>query len=793
MSSKPFATDLESGLSLGEVRKRISEYGYNEVPEKRVSRVTRFLKKFWGTTPWMLEITIVMEWLLAKYLETYIIAGLLVFNAILSFVQEEQANAALALLKQRLRINARVKRDEKWTMIPARELVPGDLVRLRAGDFVPADVKVVEGNVDVDQSSITGESLTVEKNTDDTLFSGSTIRTGEITGIVVATGTKTYFGRTVELVQIAKPKLHMEEVVSKVARWLIIMVGFALSIGLALAMLKGMDVMEMLPLTVVLLVASIPVALPTMFTISMALGSLELAKKGALVTRLDASEDAATMDVVCVDKTGTITMNKLSVADAIAVGEYKKEDVILYGSLASQEANQDPIDLAFLSATKDMQIPFNYTQKRFIPFDPSTRRTEATIEIEGQQFLVLKGAVNTIIPLCKSSREQLTEIEKDTETLSTKGYRVIAVAKGTTKNDLKLIGIAALYDRPRPDSPKLINELRDLGVSVRMLTGDNLQIAKEVAAQIGLGKNITRISDLKDRAKEDKNLQIMQESDGFAEIYPEDKYLIVKDLQKGGHIVGMTGDGVNDAPALRQAEVGIAVSNATDVAKKSSSVVLTVEGLEGIADLVRNGRKIYQRIVTWMINKVIRTFKRVVFIVLAFVLTGKFVVSTFNMILLLFLSDYVTLSISTDNVSYSKKPETWNITELVKVGILLGLLMVAESMLLLYIGFSYFGLYNSIDQLHTFVFVWLTFSGYFTVLTVRERKHFWESKPSKPLILSIVVNMIIVSVISILGIPGLSSVTPIVFLTVLAYSFVTCLLANDFIKVFLARRFGAIQ
>jgi len=540
-------------------------------------------------------------------------------------------------------------------------------------------------------------------------------------------------------------------------------------------------------------VAAIPVALPTMFTISMALGSLELAKKGALVTRLDASEDAATMDVVCVDKTGTITMNKLSVADAVAVGEYKKEDVILYGSSASQEANQDPIDMAFLSAAEDMRLPLSYIQKKFVPFDPSTRRTEATIEKEGQQFLVLKGAVNTITPLCKNSQEQLTMMEKDMEALSAKGYRAIAVAKGTTKDDLKLVGIAALYDRPRPDSPRLIRELKDLGVSVKMLTGDALQIAREVAKQVGLGDDITRISDLKDSAKEDQNLQIMEESDGIAEIYPEDKYLIVKGLQKRGHVVGMTGDGVNDASALRQAEVGIAVSNATDVAKKSSSVVLTAEGLEGIVDLAKTGRKIYQRIVTWVINKIIRTFKRVVFIVLAFILTGKFVVSTFNMILLLFLSDYVTLSISTDNVSYSKKPESWNITELTKAGIFLGLSMVAESLLLLFIGFAYFGLYDSIDRLHTFIFDWLTFSGYFTVLTVRERKHFWESKPSKPLTLSIAINMAIVLLISILGIPGLTSITTIEFSTVLAYSFVTCLLVNDFIKILLAKRFGAIQ
>jgi H+-transporting ATPase len=781
---------LEKGLSLEEVRKRIGEYGYNEVPEQRVNPFIKFAKKFWGITPWMLEITIIMEWILGKYLEAYIIIGLLFFNAVVSFIQEEKANDALALLKQELRISARVKRNSQWILIPARDLVPGDIIRLRAGDFVPADIKVLEGILDVDQSALTGESLTVERKINDTLFSGSIIRTGEITGVVTSTGTKTYFGQTVELVQIAKPKLHMEEVISKVVRWLLLMVGVTLSIGIALSIVKGISLAEIVPLAVILLVSAIPVALPTMFTISMALGSLELFKKGALVTRLDATEDAATMDVLCVDKTGTITMNKLSIADVIAIGEYKKEDVILYGALASQEANQDPIDLAFISASKEMQIPLNsYMQRRFIPFNPSTRRTEATIEKEGQQFLATKGAVKTVCDLCRSSQEELERASKDVENLSSKGYRVIAVAKGTTEKGNRLVGVAALHDKPRPDSARLIGELEDLGISVKMLTGDALPIAKEIAKQVGLGENINRISDLKDSLKEDRTLQIIEESNGFAEIYPEDKYLIVKSLQERKHIVGMTGDGINDAPALRQAEVGIAVSNATDVAKKAASAVLTIEGFEGMLDLVRIGRMVYQRIASWTINKIIRTFKRVVFIVLAFILTGKYVVSTFNMILLLFLSDYVTLSISTDNVRYSKKPESWNTTGLVKLGVLYGIIIVIESMLLLYIGFSYFGLYNNIDQLHTFVFVWLTLSGYFTVLSIRERRHFWTSKPSNPLILSLAINSVIVFLMSIFGIPGLTSITLTEFATILTYSFFTCLIINDSTKTSLAERF----
>jgi len=697
----------------------------------------------------------------------------------------------LELLKQRLRINARAKRGGRWIVVPARELVPGDVIRLRAGDSVPADLKIAEGAVEVDQSSLTGESLTVEKREGDDLLSGSVIRMGETTGIVTSTGAKTYFGRTVELVQIARPRLHVEEVISKVSRWLLLLVGVMLAIGSALAISRGIGLVEILPLTVILLLSAIPVALPTMFTITMALGSLELARKGVLVTRLDASEDAATMDVICADKTGTMTMNKLSITEAMAVGGFKEEDVILYGALASQEANQDPIDLAFLSAAGERGISLDgYSQKAFVPFDPSTRRTEATVDGEGVEFRVLKGSTRTIESLCGDDPDVFARVEGAVTGLSVKGYRVIAVAKGTTEDGIMLVGVAALYDKPRPDSPQLISELKGLGISLKMLTGDALPIAREVSSQLGLGDNVVGTTDLKGGLKGKGGSKILEESDVFAEIYPEDKFLIVKGLQSGGHVIGMTGDGINDAPALRQAEVGIAVSNATDVAKRASSAVLTAEGLGGIVDLVKVGRTIFQRIATWIINKMIRTFKRVIFIVLAFVFTGQYVISAFDMILLLFLSDYVTLSLSTDKVRHSMKPESWDVTGLVKTGALMGIIMVVESFVLLYIGFSIYDLSGNIDQLHTFVFDWLTFSGYFTVLAVRERRHFWDSRPSRPLILSIVANMILVSLISTLGIPGLAPIGIAQILTVIAYALITCLLLNDIVKAFLVGHFG---
>ena len=691
--------ELERGLSSDEVQERRRKHGYNEVPERKESVVIRFLKRFWGLTPWMLELTVILTWLTGKYLESYIIIGLLFFNAFLGFFQEGRANSALNFLKQRLQVNARVKRDGIWTTLPAKELVPDDVVRLRAGDFIPADVKAMHGTAEVDQSYLTGESLTVQKKVGDVLFSGALIKKGEITGVVTATGKRTYFGRTVELVQIARPKLHMEEVISKFVRWLLVMVIILLIIGLAFTIINGMNLLGTIPLVIVLLVSAVPVALPTMFTISMALGSLELAKMGVLVTRLSATEDAATMDTVCVDKTGTLTMNRLSIVEAISVGKYEKRDVITYGALASNEANQDPIDRAFLLAAKDLGISLDrYTQRRFVPFDPSNRRTEATIEKEGHLFEVLKGALGTVIPLCRNN-EDCAKIMNDIEIFEAKGYRVLAVATGPTIDNVELVGVVALSDRPRPDSLKLIKELKDLGISVKMLTGDALAIAKEVAEQLGLGDKIGRMTDLKESQLKEFNIGFIEERDGFAEIYPEDKYLIVKSLQKAGHVVGMTGDGVNDAPSLKQAEVGIAVSNATDAAKESAGAVLTVEGLEGIVNLIKNGRMIHQRIITWMLNKITKTFQVVVFVILAFLITKEYVVSLLSMILLLFLTDFATLSISTDRVGYSKKPDSWNTSWLVKLGVVLGAIIVLESLLFLFAGFSLFGLENQIDKL----------------------------------------------------------------------------------------------
>ena len=790
----PETAYAQDGLASSEASRRLSEFGYNEVPAKKTSTLLLVTKKFWGITPWMLEITVIFTLLLGRYADTYIVSGLLIFNAALSIFEERRADTAVEFLKQKLSIQAKVKRDGKWTRLPARELVVGDTVRLRAGDAVPADVMVAYGDAEVDQSALTGESLSVSKKAGDVINSGSILARGEVSGTVSATGTRTVFGRTVELVQLAKPKLHMEEVTTKVVRWLVAMVASLLAMALVVSAIRHVDLIQIVPLAVILLVSAIPVALPAMSSISMALGSMELAKKGVLVTRLSASEDAATMDVVCADKTGTLTKNKLAVSDAVAYESFTDSDVALFGALASKEADDDPIDLAFLNFGRERKLDLSrYNQEEFTPFDPSTRLTKATISGDGRRFYVAKGAVSAISDLCRLEDSKRMEVDRSLEEFTKKGYRVLAVARGEDDHDFVLVGLSALADELREDSPRLVQELESLGVSVKMLTGDALLVAREVAQELSLDHGIEKMSEISESGSEDELARAVEESSGVAEIYPEDKYKIVKGLQKLKHVVGMTGDGVNDAAALKQAEVGIAVKNATDVAKGAGSAVLTTDGLEPIVEMIRTGRMVYQRILTWIVNKMVKTFQVVVFVVLAYLATGDFVVSIFSMVLYLFLTDFATLSISTDSVRFSQKPDTWNIGWLVKVGILVGALTVAESFVVLYLAMTAFGLARELGGLHMLIFTYLVFSGLFNVLILRERKHFWRSRPSRPLLAAMIVDVALVLGISLIGFYNLPPISPAELAFTLGWALVGSLVVNDPVKVKLVGLFGNME
>jgi len=780
-----------TGLTLAEVASRRKEHGYNEVAEHKGYPVLKFLRKFWGISAWMLELIMALSAVLRKYSDLVVVSALLIVNAVLSFLQERRAAGVVEALRRQLQVNSRVLRESTWQVSPARELVPGDIVRVRPGDIIPADLKLLSGSLTVDQSALTGESKDADKRSGDVLSSGSIVRHGEGNGVVMLTGAKTYFGRTTELVQEARPKLHIEAVVAKVVRWLFVIVGTLLGVVVVLSLMRGAPLIEMISLVLVLLMSAVPVALPVMFTVSMAVGSKELAKRGVLVTRLSASEDAATMDVLCVDKTGTITMNQLAVTNVIPLEHATETDVLFAGALASREANQDPIDLAFLAAAKERHIFENVskiTPVSFTPFDATNRRTEAVVEQDGLRLRVMKGALRTIAGACGLPLPAIEALEERVSEAAAKGYRTLAVARGPEAGTPILVGLVSLYDPPRADAKQLIAELRDLGVPVKMLTGDALAVAVEIGRGVGLS-NIRRVADLKTAAAQAGNeaVDLFAGADGFAEVYPEDKYIVVQHLQAAGHVTGMTGDGVNDAPALRQAEVGIAVSTATDVAKGAASVVLTEPGLTNIVALVEQGRTIYQRILTWIINKISRTILKAAFVAVAFVVTGKFVVSAFAMLLLVFMTDFAKIALATDHVRPSRKPETWNIGGFIAVSVVLGVAMVGETLALLWIGWSRFGLATSNNALYTFSFLALLYFAVFSVVSARERRAFWSTMPSKALIAALTADALVGTMLTRVGLSGLMPLPWWQTLGIFTYAMVSCLVVNDAIKVLMIK------
>jgi H+-transporting ATPase len=782
---KQLDTDPGKGLNQLEAENLLKQYGYNEVLSKKSNPILLFSKKFWGITAWMLEVIIILSWFLHKYSDAYIVMGLLVFNAVIGFVQEYNADNAVESLKKKLQINVKLLRDGEWKTLGARELVPGDIIRIRIGDFVPADIKIIGGDISVDQSALTGESLEVEKKAEEIIYSGSIVTKGEATGIATLTGANTKFGKTIELVRTAKPKSHIDEVISKVVKLLLLVVGILLSIALVVSLLKGINLLEILPLLLVLLLGAIPVALAAMFTVCMALGSKELVKEGVLVTRLNAPDDAASMDVLCVDKTGTLTMNKLSVAKIEAAKGFTEDNVLLYGALASQEANHDSIDMAFINAAKQKNILINdFVQKIFIPFDPQNRKTEATIEKSGEVFRVMKGAFNVIAQVCGIDEKTSAIWEVKIIEFGKEGYRTLAIARSGENSTLQFAGLVALHDPPRDDSKKLINEIRNLGITIKMLTGDAQPIAAEIAKAVDIGNSIIKATELQKTDKENV-VELLEKNSGVAEVYPKDKYDIVKAFQAKGYIVGMTGDGVNDAPALKQAEVGIAVSNATDVAKGAASIVLTQEGLVNILSPIKVGRMMFERINTWILNKITRTIAKTIFVVVAFLILGKFIISASAMLIMIFMTDFVKISLSTDNVKWSAKPAKWDINGLAKIGIVIGLIMAIEAFGILYIGLSNFNLNADNEALSTFCFEILLFLALFSIFVVREKRHFWSSIPSKTLLLIILADMILGVIFATYGLLGFKAIPLTLSLIVIGYTLICSFAVNDFIKFFL--------
>jgi H+-transporting ATPase len=784
-----FLETTANGLSEAEAGKRLEIFGYNEIVEKKKNPLLEFLLRYWGPMPWLLELAMVLSFILRHYLEGIIIFVLLTVNAIIGHIHSRSSQKAVELLKKKLAIKAKILRDEKWVMKEAKEIVPGDIIAVDLGDIEPADAKIISGELSVDESALTGESLPVDAHQSDIIYSSSVVRRGEARCVVVNTGSNTYFGKTAELVKIAQPKSHQEEVMMAIVKYMMYL-GIAASILVSLyAVLMNMSILLILTFAVIFLMGAVPVALPAVLTIVQAVGAMELAREGVLVTRLDSIEDAASIDVLCLDKTGTITQNKLSVTASIPFSGYKKEDVIRVAALASQEEGMDIIDLAVIEYAKAMGVDFKaYKQISYTPFNPSTKRTEAVIEADGKRFKAIKGAAQIVISLCLGiDKEATEEANRAIKEFSQKGYRTIAVAQseGDDLNNLKIIGLLPLADPPRPDSKSMIEEAKKHGIKPMMLTGDNIAIAKEIALQVGIGSKIVRLADIEDLSEEER-VRVVGESNGFAEIYPEDKYRIVKLLQSRGHMVGMTGDGVNDAPALKQAEMGIAVSNSTDVAKASASVVLTEPGISVIIDAVTISRQTYQRMLTWVINKVTKVIEFVGLLTLSFFWLNEIVLSLLGMALLVFANDFVTMSLATDNVKYTSNPNKWNVKNITLASLIPGILLVVEGTIVILVGINYFHL--EWEKLRTLVMLNLIFNSQFRVLIVRERRHFWSSCPGRELLILSAATLTVFALIGVYGI-FVPSLTIYQVLAVMGFS-VLFTLGIDFPKYYLFRRFG---
>ena len=792
----PLEKTLESlqtaanGLSGAEAAKRLALFGHNEITEKKKNAFLEFLLRYWGPMPWLLELAMGLSFVLHHTLEGIIIFVLLTVNAVIGHLHSRGSQKAIELLKKKLAIKAKVLRDGTWGIQESRDLVPGDIISLGLGDIVPADAKIVNGGLSVDASALTGESLPMETHESDILYSSAVVRRGTARCVVVNTGARTYFGKTAELVNIAKPKSHQEAVMMAMVKYMMYFGISALVLVLAYGLLANLHerLVTVLTLAVIFLMGAVPVALPAVLTIVQAVGAMELAGKGVLVTRLDSIEDAASIDVLCFDKTGTITQNRLSVVDAVPFSGFRKEDVVITAALASQQEGMDLIDSAVLEYAKAAGVDLKpFHQLSFKPFDPSIKRTEAIVEVAGKSFTAVKGAAQVVMSLCRDMDQKTREKANGTiEEFSRNGYRTIAIARSGDggSDDLKFAGLLPMADPPRPESKSMIAQARKLGIKPIMLTGDSMAIAKEIAGQVGIGSNIIRMADLQGLSEEEQ-VKIVEASNGFAEIYPEDKYKVVKLLQSRGHMVGMTGDGVNDAPALKQAEMGIAVSNSTDVAKASASVVLTEPGISVIINAVTISRQTYQRMLTWVLNKVTKVIEFVGLITLSFFWLHDIVLSLLGMSLLVFANDFVTMSLATDKVTSTPNPNIWNVKNITLASLVPGLLLVVEGLLVILMGKNYFHL--AWEQLRTLVMLNLIFNSQFRVLIVRERRHFWSSMPGRELLL---LSMATITGFALLGVYGIfvQPLTPAQILAVLAFS-VIFTLGIDFPKYYLFRKF----
>lgn len=738
-SGAPALDIAPKGLSSDEAHVRLRRDGSNAMPDTSVHPLRNALSKFWAPVPWLLEASIVLEIVLHKEYEAAVILGLLVFNAVLAYFQESRAQATLAALKSRLALNASVQRDGAWKTVPAADLVRGDLVKLSLGGVVAADVHLIGGSVELDQSMLTGESLPIEAGPGVDTYAGALVRRGEATAMVTATGARTKFGRTAELVRTAHVVSTQQKAVLKIVRNLAIFNSAVILAMGAYATTHAMPWSEVIPLLLTSVLAAIPVALPATFTLAAAVGARALAKQGVLPTRLTAVDEAASIDVLCSDKTGTLTRNELSVTSVRPLPGFDEAHVLGRAAVASSEGGQDPVDGAIRLAASRKPASDLPKLVAFVPFDPVKKISEATAkDPKGGSERIIKGAFSAVVALSAPSPVAAAIVDE----LEKQGFRVLAVAVGTPAA-MQLIGLIALSDPPRSDSSSLIAELHSLGVRMVMVTGDAPITAGIVARALGLNGTVCPPGKLPDSVKP-------EDYEVFAGILPEGKYDLVKAFQESGHTVGMCGDGANDAPALRQAQIGIAVSTATDVAKSAAGVVLTESGLGGIVSAVKEGRITFQRILTYTLNSVMKKILQVLLLAVGLVMTGHAVLTPMLMVIVMITGDFLAMSLTTDRVRPSKMPNSWQIGGITGVGVILGICFLAFSTAILAVG--KFQLHLGIEALQTLSVVGIVFGSQATTYVIRGRQRLWGLRPSLWLVLSSVADVLIISTLAALGI-----------------------------------------
>jgi H+-transporting ATPase len=760
------------GLSSTEAAARIAKFGHNAIVAHTESLWRKLAAYFWGPLPWMIEAAALISLLRRDWSDFAVVGGLLLYNAAVGFWQDYKATNALDALKQGLAPKARVLRDGKWSSIDAADLVPGDIVNVTAGQIVPADLVLIDGEyLTVDQSVLTGESLPVSKKVGDEAYSGGIAKQGDMTGVVTKTGNNTFFGRTAKLVASAGAASHAQKAVLQIGDFLIL-IAFALALVLVSVEIYRHIVIapswnlstigSIAQFVLILLVASIPVALPAVMSVTMAIGAYALSKQKAILSRLSAIEELAGVDVLCSDKTGTLTMNELTVDTAIPFGSAKIADVLRGAALATQQSSEDPIDLAVLRALKDKASLAGTKQTAFVPFDPVNKRTIATVtDANGETRYYAKGAPQVILALAKVDGAIAARYTKTVADLAAKGYRALGVAQSVDGKAWELVGLISLQDPPRADAKSTIAKTEQLGLNVKMVTGDDVAIGDQIAKQLGMGDRLVVASDVfKDGATSisPEIAEAVERADGFGRVFPQHKYEIVKALQQRGHIVAMTGDGVNDAPALRQADCGIAVSGATDAARSAAALILTAPGLSTIVNAIVGARQIFQRIQSYVHYRIAMTLDIMLLVVAAIVFFEFQPLTAVMIVVLALLDDIPIMTIAYDNVSASPKPERWDMHKVLVFSVLMGLLSFAESMGLLLIGLEWIAhpahALFAIDRqtLQTMVFLQLAVGGHLLLFVVRTRHSvFAPPYPSWPLFGAIVATQIAAILICLFG------------------------------------------